>query len=357
MKTFKQIVNEVSRLDNSEADANFVRMHSVQVTDYPVAGTWEVLNAKAMSKDQSKLAHMSKDEEEEVNEEEESDLDDIVEGRPRKNAQGEDEGGEHIVMQLRKSVSLRGLKDVKFDDGKSVKVKMHHAQKFLDKHNSTRTSIDKGKLTDKAAKSHKHFLSTIGEDVELDEAGWTNRKDPIPAGKELADLMKKKKKERESAYAFPRSRPGIKDFKKGTTKTNEDADAVKEGAMKRMATGDAMNTYKKKPDGTVSADKPKIVSGVQQMSAVKGKSKKAEKVVGIKKMKEITNEDQNYKVSIQGLPTMFISGKSPGEIKKGLRKLLKRPDDMISDVQRVPDADVKKAFRLKAQGKDEDADV
>ena len=51
---------------------------------------------------------------------------------------------------------------------------------------------------------------------DIDEAGFVGRKDPMPAGKELAKLMKKK------SYAFPRPRPGLKDFKKGTTKTKKE---------------------------------------------------------------------------------------------------------------------------------------
>jgi len=72
---------------------------------------------------------------------------------------------------------------------------------------------------------------------QVDEAGWTNRKDPIPAGKELADLMKKQK------YAFPRSRPGLKDFKKNTTKT------VKENAPQDQNTDAPGAAAKPEPKG------------------------------------------------------------------------------------------------------------
>jgi hypothetical protein len=68
---------------------------------------------------------------------------------------------------------------------------------------------------------------------------------------------------------------------------------------------------------------------------------------------EALHEEQNYKVEIEGLPMMFMTAKSPGQLKVALRKMFKRPD-MIQNVERVPDAEVKRTFRLKAQGKDEE---
>ena len=67
----------------------------------------------------------------------------------------------------------------------------------------------------------------------------------------------------------------------------------------------------------------------------------------------ITEAEMNYKVSIEGLPDFFVNAKNPGEVKIKMRKMLKKPD-MLTQVQRVPDAAMKKHFRLKAQGKDED---
>lgn len=50
---------------------------------------------------------------------------------------------------------------------------------------------------------------------------------------------------------------------------------------------------------------------------------------------------------------MFMSGMSPGEIKAKLRGIVKQPS-MINSVKRVTDATVRKTFRLKAQGRDEE---
>ena len=64
-------------------------------------------------------------------------------------------------------------------------------------------------------------------------------------------------------------------------------------------------------------------------------------------------EEMNFAVSIEGLPTMFMSADSPGMLKQTLRKIVKQPS-MIQSVKRVTDAMVKKTFRLKAQGREEE---
>ena len=64
-------------------------------------------------------------------------------------------------------------------------------------------------------------------------------------------------------------------------------------------------------------------------------------------------EAMTFAVNVEGLPQMFLNGNSPGEIKQNLRKMFKQPS-MIQSVKRVTAHDVKKVFRMKAQGKDED---
>ena len=64
-------------------------------------------------------------------------------------------------------------------------------------------------------------------------------------------------------------------------------------------------------------------------------------------------EDMTFKVEVDGLPALFMSGNSPGEVKSHLRKLIKQPS-MIKNVERQTKHDVKKMYRKKAQGKDID---
>ena len=62
------------------------------------------------------------------------------------------------------------------------------------------------------------------------------------------------------------------------------------------------------------------------------------------------DEAIKWEVKITGLPTFYSDGKSRGEVKQALRKLLKRPDD-IEGVDRVTTAAKRKDFRLRGQGK------
>ena len=71
----------------------------------------------------------------------------------------------------------------------------------------------------------------------------------------------------------------------------------------------------------------------------------------MKSFKDTLDETATWKVKVQGLPGMYMNGKSAGEVKNKLRKLLKNPGDVISDIQRVMPTDVKKDYRLRLTGK------
>lgn len=71
----------------------------------------------------------------------------------------------------------------------------------------------------------------------------------------------------------------------------------------------------------------------------------------MKSFKDTVDETATWKVKVQGLPGMYMNGKSAGEVKNKLRKLLKNPGDVISDIQRVMPTDVKKDYRLRLTGK------
>ena len=69
------------------------------------------------------------------------------------------------------------------------------------------------------------------------------------------------------------------------------------------------------------------------------------------KHRNVNEASIDYKVSVDGLPPMFIDAKNPMEIKQKLRKLLRKPDS-IGDVKRVTKSELKKYFRTKGMGKD-----
>lgn len=121
----------------------------------------------------------------------------------------EADGGGHIVMQLRKSVSMRGQKDVKFNDGSTHKVSAAHADKFLSKHASLKTSHDKRALQNKAAKSHDHLQKSISEDdieektpirATIQDKKLKNLRVPNPNYKKMQDTRPERKKKMSDAF-------------------------------------------------------------------------------------------------------------------------------------------------------------
>ena len=71
----------------------------------------------------------------------------------------------NIMMQLRKSVSLRGNFPVEFMDKKKIRVPAKVAQAVQSKYNSLRKPNDKEKFQSQVAKSYKDMLGAIKEAV------------------------------------------------------------------------------------------------------------------------------------------------------------------------------------------------
>jgi hypothetical protein len=69
----------------------------------------------------------------------------------------------HLVMQLRKAVSI-GSK-VHFQDGQHHTIAPNHADVFMNKYNSAKSSIEKEALQKRAHKSHAEFMRTIAEET------------------------------------------------------------------------------------------------------------------------------------------------------------------------------------------------
>ena len=80
----------------------------------------------------------------------------------------------NIMMQLRKSVSLRGNFPVQFMDKKKVKVSSKIAQAVQTKYDSMKKASDKEKFQSKISKSYKDLLKALKEQLEIDESLWKN---------------------------------------------------------------------------------------------------------------------------------------------------------------------------------------
>jgi len=72
----------------------------------------------------------------------------------------------NILMQLRKSVSLRGQHPVEFLDKKKIKIPQKIAQAALTKYSSLKKPVDKEKFQSKIAKSHRDLLMALKESNE-----------------------------------------------------------------------------------------------------------------------------------------------------------------------------------------------
>ena len=195
----------------------------------------------------------------------------------------------------------------------------------------------------KSVKGHAKQAQTIGKLASMDKMDEKHGGDHMSTGRKMTDAEMKKREDIKKGLMKSKS-----DFK---DRYGKDADQV----MNALATKKAMETKEdiirrkdqkvvkvKGPDGRPMFKKIKPVVKVDDPS---DHAMKAEET--------ITEAEMNYRVSIEGLPDFFVAAKNPGEVKIKMRKMLKKPD-MLNMVKRVPDADMKKHFRLKAQGKDED---
>jgi hypothetical protein len=68
--------------------------------------------------------------------------------------------------------------------------------------------------------------------------------------------------------------------------------------------------------------------------------------------KKKIKEELDFKVSVEGLPDMYVKANSPSEVKANLRKIVRKPD-MVRSVDRVTQSMIKKIFRDKAAGKED----
>ena len=93
----------------------------------------------------------------------------------------------NIMMQLRKSVSLRGEFPVEFLDKKKVKIPQKIAQAVLAKYNSLRKPMDKEMFQSKIAKSHRDLLMALKEGFASD----AQRRAAFASGYKEKDKKKK----------------------------------------------------------------------------------------------------------------------------------------------------------------------
>jgi len=100
-------------------------------------------------------------------------------GRPRKDGSKpdeEDSADGHILMQLRKVVSLRGQKPVKFGNGEVYGIHPSHAYKAMDKYSKLKKADDKESFVKKLGHSRGSFFQAMQEEYEMitEAPKWSN---------------------------------------------------------------------------------------------------------------------------------------------------------------------------------------
>ena len=65
------------------------------------------------------------------------------------------------------------------------------------------------------------------------------------------------------------------------------------------------------------------------------------------------NEEMSWKVEIEGLPPMYVNGRSASAVKTALRPILKNPGSDIISITRVTSTQIKKDFRLRLTNKND----
>jgi hypothetical protein len=196
------------------------------------------------------------------------------------------------------------------------------------------------KALKKSVKAHDKQSKTLDKLTKMDKVDEKHGGDHMSTGRKMTDAEMKKREDIKKGLMKSKS-----DFK---DRYGKDADQV----MNALATKKAMETK----EDVIRRSDVKMVKvmgpdGKPMMKKMKSVVKVDDPKDHSMKAEEVINEaEMNYKVSIEGLPDFFVSAKNPGEVKIKMRKMLKKPD-MLNNVQRVPDAAMKKHFRLKAQGK------
>ena len=82
----------------------------------------------------------------------------------------------NVQYQLRKSVTMKGNKDVKFANGEEIKVKEPIARAVLAKIDSLRTSNEKFKVVNYIEKSYENLINFLNNDMQVTEAEYQGKK-------------------------------------------------------------------------------------------------------------------------------------------------------------------------------------
>ena len=184
------------------------------------------------------------------------------------------------------------------------------------------------------------------QELEKKKRLTTNDQDKLARLRRMMD-REKTKVAREPKGEYDR-KVGSYLKKKYNKEDVEQVDELSQNTLRQYHGKSALDIRKKKDQlnkGTLStADHKKAQRRVTGINRAANKMEDVE-----------LGEETTFEVEVEGLPTMYVKAASPGEVKANLRKIVKQPS-MITGVSRVTDAEMKKVFRDKAQGREKEND-
>ena len=168
-KLYNQIMSLAKKADIEKEVGSYMKMHlnSILKGD-PKPGFGMVNEQDALAR--TKDAHKREKEQLKVQHDREKDaarlrdaraknrMTEAKRGRPKK-GESEEEGIEHIQVQLRKVINLRGMRPVEFTNNKKVKVSVQVAQRVLDIINKTKDAKGKQDIVKYIQKSPENLNS------------------------------------------------------------------------------------------------------------------------------------------------------------------------------------------------------
>jgi len=216
--------------------------------------------------------------------------------------------------------------------------------------------------TIKAMKKDKDITNPWALGWWMKNRGYKSHKEEVEIDELSTDLLGRYKK-RAAAQSSAASKAGYhklahKRYKGVNTATTlqfrNDAKKYDERQKKKNEEVDVDAFDYKAKKGAIAAPGSGSIAKPRKPKA-SDVNKSIEQQMADARKEEVTMEDMKWKVSLTGLPQFYMDGKSAAEVKLTLRKMLKRPDDIL-DIERTQLAKVRKDFRMRGQGKTEPED-
>lgn len=188
--------------------------------------------------------------------------------------------------------------------------------------------------------------------VTLKRAPWETKTEAASYRDIGARNMMKADQKAEREVAKMRAQATKRAEKEATKKKPVEEDINLDEAMYVKTTPGQLEKAADKVGATWDKEKNAYIKNGLQVGYTKLKSKPGEARSYDHFIHHKLKEETDYKVTVDGLPDMYVKADSPGQVKNSLRKVVKNPE-MIKNIERIAKSSLQKMFRDKAAGKEE----